>query len=143
MVVLDYSKCVEAIIIEERATSELPTTEDLLARKCSPSCLTFTEEAAALRTHFRDYVLQTIFELAKAEVGDALKTADVIVERDYEEPALPRLVLCLWADIDVSEWRRANRKVSKAILNESSYWFEVEREEYIKMIGFSLMMLRV
>ena len=143
MVVLDYSRCVEAIVIEERATSELPTTEDLLARKYSPTCLTFTEEAASLRTHFRDYVLQTVFELTKSEVGDALKTADVIIERDYEAPALPRLVLCLWADIDVAEWRRANRAVSKAVIKESSHWFEVEKEEYRKMIDFSLMMLEV
>ena len=50
MVVLDYSKCVEAIIIEERATSELPTTEDLLARKHSPTC-PYIHEGSRFASH--------------------------------------------------------------------------------------------
>ena len=143
MVVSDYFKSIDAIIVEEMPVEELETLDDLRARKYSPTCLSFTKEAAKLRTHFRDYVLQTIFELAKAEVGDALKTADVIVERDYYEPEPPRLMLCLWADIDVAERRRADIAIIEAIIKESADWFEVEREEYRNIIGHDLMLLRI
>ncbi len=143
MVVRDYSKRIEAKVVEETHSDELPTAEDLLAREYSPTCLTFTEEAAALRTHFRDYVLQTVFEVAKAEVGDALKMADVIVERDHDEPELPRLMLCLWADVGVDEWRRATKAIDKAVSEESSKWFELEKKEYREIIGHDLMTLNV
>ena len=143
MVVSDYFKPIEAMIVREKPTDELPTSEDLRARKSPPKCLTFTKEAAALRTHFRDYVLQTIFEVAKSEVGNALKTADVIVERDYYEPEPPGLMLCLWADIEVAEWRRADKVIIETIIQESSCWFEVEKEDYRKTIGYSLMPLKI
>ena len=143
MVVRDYSKRIEAMMVDEEPTSELPARKDLRAQKSPPSCLTFTKEAAALRTHFRDYVLQTIFEVAKSEVGNALKTADVIVERDYDEPEVPRLALCLWADIDVAQWRRADDAIIEAISEEKLHWFELEKEEYIKTIGYDLLVLNV
>lgn len=143
MVVSDYFKPIEAIIVKEKSTDQLPTSEDLRALKSTPKCLTFTNEAAALRTHFRDYVLQTIFEVAKSEVGKALKTADVIVERDYYEPEPPRLMLCLWADIAVAERRRADKVIIEAIIQESSGWFEVEKEDYRKTIGYDLLPLEI
>lgn len=143
MVVSDYFKPIDAVIVDEYPTPELPTLDALRACKSSPTCLTFTKDAAKFRTHFRDYVLQTIFEFAKAEVGDALKTADVTVEYPYDEPEPPRLMLCLWADIDVAEWRRANRAVSKAISKESKDWFEAEREEYSKIIKHDLILLQI
>ena len=143
MVARDYIKPIDAAIVDEHPSPELPALDVLRACKSSPTCLTFTKDAAKFRTHFRDYVLHTIFELAKAEVGDALKTADVIVEYPYDEPEPPKLMLCLWADIDVVEWRRANRAISKAISKESEDWFEAEREEYSKIIGHDLMLLQI
>ena len=143
MVARDYAKRIDAVIIEKMPVEEPRTLDDLRARKSSPTCLSFTKEAAKLRTHFRDYVLQTIFELAKAEVGDALKTADVIVDYPYDEPEPPKLMLCLWADVDAVEWRRANRAISKAISNEATDWFDAEREEYSSIIGYDLMLLQI
>ena len=92
MVARDYIKPIDTIVVEKMPVEELPTLEDLRTCKSSPTCLTFTPEADALRTPFRDYVLQTIFELAQKELENSLKDAVVSTWQSLDEPDHPILL---------------------------------------------------
>ena len=138
MVVSDYFKPIDAIVIEEKPTSELPTPEDLRARMSSPKCLTFTEDAASLRTHFRDYVLQTVFELAREELGNSIKSAVVETWHSYDEPVPPILLFTIIADMDKEKLEQANLVIIDAVLEEAKLWSDEQKEDYGKIIYFGL-----
>ena len=123
----------------------LPTLEELRARKSSPTCLTYTSEAAKMRTHFRDYVLQTIFRVAQEELGDTLKAADVLVEHAHYEldPAPSTLVISIVADISAEQFGIVHKAVSKAIAKEAKFWSKSEQEDYSERIHYSVIPLRI
>ena len=143
MVIREYSKQIDAIIVEKTPTAELPTMEGLRARESSPSCLTFTAEAAALRTPFRDYALQTIFELAREELGNKLKDAVVSMYYDPYEPEPPALALGIAADIEAEEFGTVFRSISNSVFEEKSRWSDAHRKEYAKAIHYDLVPLRI
>ena len=132
-------------VVKDIPRENLPTLSDLRTIKSSPTCLTYTSEAAQMRTHFRDYVLQIIFEAAQRELGDTLKSANVLVEYDqYEpEPVPPALVVSMAADIDGEQFGIAHRAVSKAVAKEVRYWSKSEREDYLKRIHYVITPLRI
>ena len=144
MVVRDYSKPIDAIVVEKKPVDELPTLAELRARKSPPTCLTFTADAAALRTPFRDYVLQTIFEVARKELGDRLK--GVVVDKVYfdpYEPEPPKLSLGLAADIDGTEYGSVSRSISESVFKEESHWSDTDKKDYYKSIHYALLPLKV
>ena len=112
--------------------------DDLRARKSSPPCLTFTIEADALRTPFRDYVLQTIFELAREELGDSLKDAVVSTWRSHDEPDSPILLPTFWADADKDERLRVDKAIADLITEEWEAWSDEQRQDCAKTIYFGV-----
>ena len=122
---------------------DLPTLEDLRAKKTSPNFLTYTSEAAQMRTHFRDYVLHTVFEAARLELGEAIKSANVMVLHDYYEPIPPSLTIDIAADIDGERFGIVHRVVSEAIAKEAKFWSKSEKEDYSKRIHYSITPLKI
>ena len=92
--------------------------------------LRFAADAAELRTDFRDYVLNLAYAVAGRELGDALQSAEVSAWHSPDEPAPPRLLLTIWADVGKDRWRRVNKVLIETLIDESTRWSSVEVEDY-------------
>lgn len=100
--------------------------------------LYFPIDAVALRTRFRASVLQTIYELAHEELGNALKSAVVSTWLSLDEPVPPILLLTLWTDADEVERLRVDNSIVEAIVKESASWSDAQKQDYSKTIYFGL-----
>ena len=138
MVARDYIKPIDAAIVENKPADHLPTLDDLRASKPSPACLTFTPEADALRTPFRDYVLQAIFELAQKELGGRLRDAVVSTWQSLDEPDHPILLPTFWADADDAERLRVDEAIAELVAEEWKSWSDEQKKDYGKMIYFGV-----
>ena len=95
-----------------------------------PPGLRFAADAVELRTNFRDYVLNLAYAAACRELGDALQSAEVSAWHSPDEPAPPRLLLTLWADVGQDQWRRVNKVLIETLIDEATRWGSAEVEDY-------------
>ena len=96
--------------------------------------LHFAADMADLRTDFRDYVLNLAYAAACRELGDALQSAEVSVWHSLDEPAPPRLLLTIWADVGQDQWRRGNKVLTETLIDESTRWGSAEAEDFRRTI---------
>ena len=103
-----------------------------------PIRLFFPVEAKVLRTTFRASVLQTIYEVARDELGSSLVSAVVSTWKDPEEPVPPILILSIIAESERAELKRARFAILNTIASESVSWTEKQKSDYSKTIYFEL-----
>ena len=95
--------------------------------------LYYPKDVIPLRTPFRDSVLHRIYESARSELGDSLKSVEVSTWQSYDEDDLPILLLTFWTDVERNE-----RSVIDAIIEESKSWSVMEKKDYSETIYFGL-----
>ena len=105
--------------------------------------LYFPFEAKLLRTPFRARVLQQIYGIARQEIGNRIASVVVQAITDPDDPGQVRLLLSIWADLDKGEWHKADRAISKAVFEQEAMWTENERADYLKMIDFEILPLKI
>jgi hypothetical protein len=105
--------------------------------------LYFPPDAEVLRTPFRAKVLQSIYEIARQELGDSLESAIVLANKDYEDPSCIMLVLAIWADVDKHGWSRADKAIHNAVFDQEASWTEDELDDYLNTIHYEILPLRV
>lgn len=105
--------------------------------------LYFSPDVEALLTPFRVRALQRIYEIAHEKLGERIKSTVVQVEDGYDEPGYTALVLAIWADMDKHEWRQADRAISDAVFDEESSWTDGERDDYVDVIRFEILPLKI
>ena len=105
--------------------------------------LEYTLEAKELLTPFRQYVLESLFEIGRRELGTALRSATVDVDNNHWEPAPPMLDVTFVADIDRYEWSRAGKAIVEAELELEASWTDAQKADYAKTIFFSIYPLRI
>ena len=110
----------------------------LVRRRRLPIRLFFPVEAKVLRTAFRAFVLQTIYEVASDDLGSSLVSAAVSTWKDPEEPVPPILILSIVANSDRAELKRARYGILNTIASESVSWSEKQKTDYSKTIYFEL-----
>ena len=108
-----------------------------------PLLLYFPLDAKILRTPFRARVLQLIYEVARQELGNRLASAVVQASADPDSPSHIRLLLSIWADIDKHEWHEADKAISKAVFEQEATWTEDQRADYLKMVDFEVLPLKI
>ncbi len=107
-------------------------------RRRIPIWLFFPVEAKVLRTPFRAYVLQTIYEVARNQLGSSLVSVAVSTWKDPEEPVPPILIVSIVANSDRAELKRARYAILNTIVSESALWTEKQKSDYSKTIYFEL-----
>ena len=107
-------------------------------RRRFPIWLFFPFDAKVLRTTFRASVLQTIYEVARDELGSSLVSAVVSTWKDPEEPVPPILILSIIAESERAELKRARFAILNTIASESVSWTEKQKSDYSKTIYFEL-----
>ena len=105
--------------------------------------LYFPLDAKLLRTPFRAKVLQQIYEIAREELGNRIASVTVQASSDPDDPDQTKLLLSIWADLDKREWHEADRAISKAIFEQETTWTENEKADYLKMIDFEILPLKI
>ena len=105
--------------------------------------LEYTPEAKELLTPFRQYVLESFFEIGRRELGGALESATVGVGYDHWEATPPTLDLTLVADIDRFEWTRARKAIVKAELELEASWTDAQKVDSAKTINYMIYPLRI
>ena len=112
-------------------------------KRHAPLLLYFPLDAKVLRTPFRARVLQLIHEIARQELGIRLTSAVVQASPDPDNPSHIRLLLSIWADIDKHEWHEADKAISKAVFEQEATWTEDERADFLKMVDFEVLPLKI
>jgi len=105
--------------------------------------LYFPFEAKLLRTPFRAKVMQQIYQIARQELGNHIASVAVQASADPDEPCRTRLLLSIWADVDKHRWYEADKSISKAVFEQEATWTEDERLDYLKMIDFEVLPLKI
>ena len=105
--------------------------------------LFFPLDAMFLRTPFRAQVLRLIHEVAVRELGNRIASVDVQAGADPDEPGRFRLLLSIWADVDRHQWRAADKAISEAVFEQEANWTEEQRADYLRMIDFEVMPLKI
>ena len=105
--------------------------------------LYFPFEAKLLRTPFRARVLQQIYGIARQEIGNRIASAAVQASSDPDDPDQIRLLLSIWADLDTREWQEADRSISEALFEQEATWTEDEKADFVKMIDFEILPLKI
>ena len=114
------------------------------AKKLQPQLpLYFSPDVEALLTPFRVRALQRIYEIAHRHLGDRIKSTVIQSEDSYDEPGHTSLVLAIWAEMDKDEWRRSDRAISDAVFDEESSWTDSERDDYVDVIRFEILRLKI
>ena len=111
-------------------------------RRRAPLLLYFPVDAKALRTPFRARVLQSIYEIARQELGSRLVSASVQASADPNDPGHIRLLLSIWADVDSQAWNAADKAVGEAVFEKQAAWAEDERADYLRTIDFEILPLK-
>jgi hypothetical protein len=96
-----------------------------------------------LRTPFRVRVLHLIYEIAHQELGNRIVSADVQASADPDDAGQIGLLLSVWADVDKHQWHTADKAISKAMFEQEANWTEKERADYLKMIDFEVVPLKI
>ena len=112
-------------------------------RRTASPLLYFPMDAKVLRTPFRARTLQLIYEIALQKLGNRIASAVVQASADPDDPDQIRLLLSIWADLDKREWHEADRAISKAVFEQEAIWTEDERADYLKMIDFEILPLKI
>ena len=116
---------------------------DAVEKRQAALLLYFPVDAKVLRTPFRARVLQLIYEIARQELGNRIASAVVQASPDPDDPDQIRLLLSIWADLDKREWHEADKAISKAVFEQEATWTEDERADYLKMIDFEILPLKI
>ena len=87
--------------------------------------------------------LQLIYEIALQELGNRIASAVVQASTDPDDPDQIRLLLSIWADLDKREWHEADKAISKAVFEQEATWTEDEKADYLKMIDFEILPLKI
>ena len=112
-------------------------------RRHAPLLLYYPMDAKVLRTPFRAGVLQLIHEIARQELGSRMVSALVQASTDPDDPTHIRLLLSIWADLDKREWHEADKAISKAVFEQEASWTEDQKADYLKMIDFEILPLKI
>lgn len=120
---------------QERPTYEAPSAR---FHTVTIPRLYYPKDAIPLRTPFRDSVLHRIYESAKKELGDSLKSVDISTWQSYDEDDSPILLLTFWTDADQSERLEVEQTVFGVIGEESKSWSEMQKKDYSETIYFGL-----
>lgn len=105
--------------------------------------LFFPLDAMMLRTPFRIRVLHLIYEIAHRELGNRIASVVVQASPDPDDPSHVGLLLSIWADVDKHQWQAADRAISGAVFEQETNWTEEERADYLKMIEFEVLPLKI
>ena len=116
---------------------------DAVEKRQAALLLYFPMDAKVLRTPFRARALQLIYEIALQELGNRIASAVVQASADPDDPDQIRLLLSIWADLDKREWNEADRAIGKAVFEQEAIWTEDERADYLKMIDFEILPLKI
>ena len=108
-----------------------------------PILLFFPLEAMMLRTPFRTRVLHLIYEIAQQELGNDIVSVTVQASADPNEPGQIGLLLTIWADVDKHQWHAADKAINKAMFEQEANWTEEERADYLRMIDFEVVPLKI
>ena len=101
--------------------------------------LYFPLDARALRTPFRDKVLQLIYEIGRRELGDHLKMVDVFVDHDpYVEPDRVALFINFLADLSNEESIRVEYVIDAAVFEPGAPWTEDEMADILETIDYGI-----
>ena len=111
--------------------------------RSAPVHLFLPLDAIFLRTPFRAKVLELIHDIARRELGDRIASVVVQASADPDDPGQMRLLLSIWADVDRHQWHVADKAISKAMFEQESHWTEGERADYLKMIDFEVVPLKI
>ena len=106
--------------------------------RSSPLRLLVSDQAKALLSPFRSYVLLTIHQQAIAELGSTLESAQVSAWSHPDEPGDPILLLTVIADADRSELNRARKVILAEIAEAALRWTDSQRNDYSEKIYFEL-----
>ena len=104
--------------------------------------LYFPLDAKALRTPFRARVLQSIYEIARQELGSRMVSASVQATADPDDSARIRLLLSIWANVDRQEWDAVDKAVGQAVFEREASWTEDERDDFLRTIDFEILPLK-
>ena len=104
--------------------------------------LYFPLDAKVLRTPFRARVLQSIYEIARQELGSRTVSAGVQATADPDDPGRIRLLLSIWANVDRQEWNAVDKAVGQAVFEREAAWTEDERADYLRTIDFEILPLK-
>ena len=105
--------------------------------------LFFPLDAMFLRTPFRVMVLHLIYKFARQELDNRIVSVAVDASVDPDDPSQTRLLLSIWADVDKHQWHMADKAISRAIFEQEANWTEDERADYLKMIDFEVVPLKI
>ena len=112
-------------------------------KRHAPLLLYFPLDSKVLRTPFRARVLQLIYEIARQELGNRIASVTVQASSDPDDLEQIKLLLTIWADLDKGEWQKADRAISKAVFEQEATWTEDERADYLNMIDFEILPLKI
>ena len=115
-----------------------PRRQRLKRFRVSPLRLVASGEAKALQTPFRRHVLITIHQLAIAELGSTLESAEVSAWSQPDEAGDPILLLTMIADANRSELNRARKVILAKIAEAALRWSDRQRNDYSEKIYFEL-----
>ena len=125
----------QSALAKQRPMYEVPKARRYAAN--APR-LYYPKDAIPLRTSFRDSVLQTIYEFAQKELGNALKSVVISTWNSHDEPVPPILLLTFWTDADKNERLRAEGMIIEAVIEESMDWSDAQRKDYAETIYFGV-----
>ena len=103
----------------------------------------FAPETAALRTQFRDSVLNYIYRTALGLSDDRLKSASVSVWSAPDEEDSLTLDLTLTVDADWEFITKLRHDILVRVSEWSREWTEEEREDYGRRIYFAILPLNL
>ncbi len=99
--------------------------------------LTFTSEAKALLTPFREETLNYIYQKAVELVGERLESALAYSMDDLSGQWTDTLDLALRLDGNWNEIRDLERRLDEAVDKLSASWSAEELDDYLKYIYFA------
>ena len=105
--------------------------------------LTFASETKALRTQFRDSVLNHIYRTALGLSDGCLKSASVSVGSTPDEEDSLTLDLTLTVDADWEFIAKLSHDILVRVSEWSREWTEEEREDYGRRIYFAILPLNL
>lgn len=126
----------------ERSPFPIPTL-GAGRKRHAPPLLFFPLDAKILRTPFRVRVLQLIHEIAREELGNRITSVVVQASADPNDPRQIGLLLSIWAEVDKHQWQVADKAISEAVFEQEATWTEGERADYLKMIDFEVLPLKI
>ena len=109
----------------------------------APALLFFPLDAMMLRTPFRVMVLHLIYGIAHQELGNRIVSVGVQANADPDDPGQIGLLLSIWADVDKHLWHTADKAIGKAVFEQEAAWTEEQRTDYLKMIDFEVVPLKI